>query len=59
MFKKNKKEDFLATEIEKDIKADETSTDEVTGKEETSDVEVKSNLKSKRFYIQESSQRAG
>ena len=36
MFKKNKKEDFLATEIEKDIKADETSTDEVTGKEETS-----------------------
>lgn len=49
MFKKNKKEDFLATEIEKDIKADETSTDEVTGKEETSDVEVKKQSKIKKI----------
>ncbi|MDD5889218.1 MAG: GldG family protein [Ruminococcus sp.] len=49
MFKKNKKEDFLATEIEKDIKADETSTDEVTGKEETSDVEVKKQSKVKKI----------
>ena len=49
MFKKNKKEDFLATEIEKDIKADETSTDEVSGKEETSDVEVKKQSKIKKI----------
>lgn len=49
MFKKNKKEDFLATEIEKDIKADETSTDEATGKEETSDVEVKKQSKIKKI----------
>lgn len=49
MFKKNKKEDFLATEIEKDIKADETSTDEVTGKEETSDIEVKKQSKIKKI----------
>lgn len=49
MFKKNKKEDFLATEIEKDIKSDETSTDEVTGKEETSDVEVKKQSKIKKI----------
>lgn len=49
MFKKNKKEDFLATEIEKDIKADETSTDEGTGKEETSDVEVKKQSKIKKI----------
>lgn len=49
MFKKNKKEDFLATEIEKDIKADETSTDEVTGKEEASDVEVKKQSKIKKI----------
>lgn len=49
MFKKNKKEDFLATEIEKDIKADETSTDEVTEKEETSDVEVKKQSKIKKI----------
>lgn len=49
MFKKNKKEDFLATEIEKDIKADETSTDEVTGKEETSDVEIKKQSKIKKI----------
>jgi len=49
LFKKNKKEDFLATEIEKDIKADETSTDEVTGKEETSDVEVKKQSKIKKI----------
>ena len=49
MFKKNKKEDFLATEIEKDIKADETSTDEVTGKEETSDVEAKKQSKIKKI----------
>ena len=49
MFKKNTKEDFLATEIEKDIKADETSTDEVTGKEETSDVEVKKQSKIKKI----------
>lgn len=49
MFKKKKKEDFLATEIEKDIKADETSTDEVTGKEETSDVEVKKQSKIKKI----------
>lgn len=49
MFKKNKKEDFLATEIEKDIKADETSTEEATGKEETSDVEVKKQSKIKKI----------
>lgn len=49
MFKKNKKEDFLATEIEKDIKSDETSTDEATGKEETSDVEVKKQSKIKKI----------
>lgn len=49
MFKKNKKEDFLATEIEKDIKADETSTDEATRKEETSDVEVKKQSKIKKI----------
>ena len=49
MSKKNKKEDFLATEIEKDIKADETSTDEATEKEETSDVEVKKQSKVKKI----------
>lgn len=49
MFKKNKKEDFLATEIEKDIKADETSTDEATEKEETSDAEVKKQSKIKKI----------
>lgn len=59
MFKKNKKEDFLATEIEKDIKTDETSTDEATGKEETSDVEVKKQSKIKKILHSESSQRFG
>lgn len=49
MSKKNKKEDFLATEIEKDIKTDETSTEEATGKEETSDVEVKKQSKIKKI----------